>query len=65
MVAPIPKERKITWKDGFRGIYCILHYNLPYCPAYIQFIAYLFVGLTAALGKFVDISATLFHWDGD
>ena len=41
--------KKITWKDGFRAIYCILHYNLPYCPPYIQFAAYLFVGVTAAL----------------
>jgi dolichol-phosphate mannosyltransferase len=41
--------KKITWKDGFRAIYCILHYNLPYCPPYIQFVAYLFVGLAAAL----------------
>jgi glycosyltransferase involved in cell wall biosynthesis len=41
--------KKITWKDGFRAIYCILHYNLPYCPPHIQFIAYSFVGLAAAL----------------
>ena len=41
--------KKITWKDGFRAIYCILHYNLPYCPPYIQFMAYSFVGLAAAL----------------
>jgi glycosyltransferase involved in cell wall biosynthesis len=40
--------KKISWKDGFKAIYCILHYNLPYCPAYIQFIAYLFVGGVAA-----------------
>jgi len=41
--------KKITWKDGLRAIYCILHYNLPYCPLYIQFVAYSFVGLAAAL----------------
>jgi glycosyltransferase involved in cell wall biosynthesis len=40
--------KKINWKDGFRAIYCILHYNLPYCPPYIQFAAYSFVGCTAA-----------------
>jgi glycosyltransferase involved in cell wall biosynthesis len=41
--------KKITWKDGFKAIYCILHYNLPYCPPYIQFAAYLFVGGAAAI----------------
>jgi dolichol-phosphate mannosyltransferase len=41
--------KKITWKDGFKAIYCILHYNLPHCPPYIQFIAYLFVGGAAAI----------------
>jgi glycosyltransferase involved in cell wall biosynthesis len=41
--------KKITWKDGLKAIYCILHYNLPYCPVYIQFVAYLFVGCAAAL----------------
>jgi len=40
--------KKINWKDGVRAIYCILHYNLPYCPPYIQFIAYLLVGGIAA-----------------
>jgi glycosyltransferase involved in cell wall biosynthesis len=41
--------KKITWKDGLKAIYCILHYNLPYCPPYIQFLAYLFVGGVAAV----------------
>jgi dolichol-phosphate mannosyltransferase len=41
--------KKVNWKDGFRAIYCILHYNLPHCPGYVQFVAYLFVGLTAAI----------------
>jgi dolichol-phosphate mannosyltransferase len=40
--------KKINWKDGFRAMYCILHYNLPYCPPYIQFVAYSFVGCAAA-----------------
>jgi dolichol-phosphate mannosyltransferase len=40
--------KKTTWKDGFKAIYCIFHYNLPYCPPYIQFMAYLFVGGAAA-----------------
>ena len=41
--------KKITWKDGLKAIYCILHYNLPYCPTYIQFVAYLFVGCVAGI----------------
>jgi dolichol-phosphate mannosyltransferase len=41
--------KKINWKDGIRAIYCILHYNLPYCPPYVQFAAYLFVGGAAAV----------------
>jgi dolichol-phosphate mannosyltransferase len=41
--------KKITWKDGFKAIYCILHYNLPYCPPYIQMFAYLFVGGAAGI----------------
>ncbi len=41
--------KKIGWKDAFRAIYSILHYNAPYCPPYIQFFFYLFVGGTAAL----------------
>jgi putative flippase GtrA len=41
--------KKISWKDGLRAIYCILHYNLPYCPSYIQFFAYLFVGGASAV----------------
>src|SRR5262245_27173068 len=41
--------KKITWKDGLKAIYCILHYNVPYCPPYIQFLAYLFVGGAAAV----------------
>ena len=45
--------KKITWKDGLKAIYCVLHYNLPYCPPYIQFLAYLFVGAAAAVVNFV------------
>ena len=41
--------KKIGWKDAIAAIYCILHYNLPYCAAPIQFLFYLFVGGTAAL----------------
>ena len=43
--------KKINWKDGVRAIYCILHYNLPHCPPYVQFVAYLFVGGAAAVAN--------------
>src|SRR5260370_15119681 len=43
--------KNITWKDGLKVIYCVLNYNLPYCPTYIQFVAYLFVGGAAAISN--------------
>jgi glycosyltransferase involved in cell wall biosynthesis len=54
--------KKINWKDGFRAIYCILHYNVPYCPPYIQFIAYSFVGVIAAIVNLLLF--LLIHWLG-
>ena len=41
--------KKIGLKDGFRALYCILHYNLPHASAFVQFLAYVLVGGTAAL----------------
>jgi glycosyltransferase involved in cell wall biosynthesis len=49
--------KKITWKDGLKAIYCVLHYNLPHCPPHVQFLAYIFVGGLAAL---VNLWAFLF-----
>jgi glycosyltransferase involved in cell wall biosynthesis len=54
--------KKIGWKDAFRAIYCILHYNLPYNPPYIQFFFYLFVGGAAAL---VNMIVFLFMFSAD
>jgi dolichol-phosphate mannosyltransferase len=48
--------KKINWKDGVRAIYCILHYNLPYCPPYVQFAAYLLVGSTAAAANLLTFA---------
>lgn len=28
MAEPMPKEKKISWKDGFRALWCIAKYNL-------------------------------------
>jgi glycosyltransferase involved in cell wall biosynthesis len=41
--------KKIGLKDAFRAIYCIMHYNVPYSPPYIQFFFYCFVGAAAAI----------------
>lgn len=41
--------KKIGVKDGFRALYCIFRYNAHRAPLPIQFLLYLFIGLTAAL----------------
>jgi len=41
--------KKISTKDGFRAIYCILKYNLPHVPVVIQFVFYMFVGGFSAI----------------
>ena len=41
--------KKIGWKDAFRAVYCILHYNLPYCRGFVQFLFYICVGGIAAV----------------
>lgn len=41
--------KKITYKDGFHALYCILHYNAPYAPLPMQFILYTFIGGVCAI----------------
>ena len=41
--------KKITARDGFRALYCILRYNAHQSPLPIQFLIYLFIGGTAAV----------------
>ncbi|MBO4294320.1 MAG: bifunctional glycosyltransferase family 2/GtrA family protein [Alphaproteobacteria bacterium] len=41
--------KKITYKDGFHALYCILHYGAPYAPLPMQFILYTFIGGFCAL----------------
>jgi len=42
--------KKIGMKDAWRALYCILHYNLPHAPAFVQLAFYSLVGgLAAAL----------------
>jgi dolichol-phosphate mannosyltransferase len=40
--------KKIGARDGFRALYCILHYNLPFAPNWIQSLAYILLGGAAA-----------------
>lgn len=51
--------KKISAKDGFRAIFCILKYNLPTAPLPIQLLIYLFIGGAsggANLGSFLTLS---------
>lgn len=41
--------KKITYKDGFRALYCILHYNSPWAPLPMQILLYIFIGGICAL----------------
>ena len=45
--------KKITYKDGFHALYCILHYCAPYAPIPMQFLLYIFIGGLCALANFV------------
>jgi len=52
--------KKIGWKDGFRALYCILHYSAHRAPLPMQILLYFFIGLTAALiniGSFTSLLA--------
>ena len=49
--------KKIGMRDGFRALYCILHYNLPHAPTWIQFMAYLLVGGIAAIANLLAFLA--------
>jgi putative flippase GtrA len=41
--------KKIGWKDGFRALYCIMHYSAHRAPLPMQILLYFFIGLTAAM----------------
>lgn len=41
--------KKIGWKDGFRALYCILHYSANTAPLPMQLLLYLFIGGTSAV----------------
>jgi dolichol-phosphate mannosyltransferase len=45
--------KKISSRDGWRAIYCILKYNLPKVPIFVQFVFYGFIGGFSAVVNFV------------
>lgn len=51
--------KKIGYKDGFRALYCIIRYNAPHAPMFLQFLSYLFVGGIAALMNLLVFLALL------
>lgn len=56
----LEEGKKITWKDGVRAAYCILHYSAPTAPLPMQLLIYLAVGGICA---FVNIAsfAVFYH----
>lgn len=48
--------KKITWKDGMRALYCILHYGAHAAPLPMQFIIYFFIGSVSALLNIVSFA---------
>lgn len=41
--------KKIGWRDGFRALYCIIHYNAHQIPGIVQFAMYFIIGGLSAL----------------
>jgi dolichol-phosphate mannosyltransferase len=41
--------KKISMRDGWRALYCILKYNLPTAPIFVQFVFYSFIGGLSAI----------------
>ena len=54
--------KKIGWKDGFRALYCILHYSANTAPVPMQLLLYFFIGLCSL---FINVfSYALFDYAG-
>jgi dolichol-phosphate mannosyltransferase len=51
--------KKITTRDGWRALYCILKYNLPRVPIPVQFFFYTFVGGLSAIVNLLCFLALL------
>lgn len=54
--------KKIGWKDGFRALYCIMHYNAPTLPTPVQFLMYFFIGGISAIFNIL-LFTLLIHYD--
>lgn len=55
--------KKIGLKDGFRALFCILHYNLHLAPVPIQLLAYLFIGgFCAVINLFAFLTLIAFDF---
>ncbi len=53
--------KKIGWKDGWRALYCIMHYNAPKLPLPVQFLMYIFIGGFSALFNLLLFSVMMHH----
>lgn len=57
--------KKISMRDGWRALYCILKYNLHVAPIPVQFLFYVFIGGLAAIVNlvcflaFVDVGVAI------
>lgn len=51
--------KKITYKDGFHALYCILHYGAPYAPLPMQFLLYTFIGGVCAIANLLLFIVTI------
>ncbi len=51
--------KKISWKDGVRALYCIMHYSAHAAPLPMQIILYFFIGLCAAILNLIAFSFAL------
>jgi len=55
--------KKITYKDGFHALYCILHYGAPYAPLPMQFILYTLIGGLCAIVNLICFALLLMTAD--
>lgn len=46
--------KKIGWKDGFRALYCILHYSAYTSPTLVQLALYSLIGLVSVIVNLVS-----------
>lgn len=51
--------KKISWKDGVRALYCILHYGAHTAGTPMQLLLYLFIGAASAVANILFFSVLL------